>query len=266
MDVNGIKVLLHAWRKGEKVPGDVEKAREIAEGDPELKAWLDNEAAFDKAFADRLNEVEPPADLLGKILAAHENAEGNVIQFPRSGEMRAETRKSQIVRYSVSIAASFVIIAGIVFFMRHSGKTDSNDLEGFVDETVLAALSNDNPMHSAADVADVMKGLQSGYAPVPGDLPNALEQYHPAKYGIVHTQQGNIGQIGYSGDDSFRLLVLERRCLGGCSSKLTKPVVIDLGDNLAVTWAKGSQVYILVSDRDGEKMIRTVAHTASTSL
>lgn len=265
MDVRGIKVLLHACRPGEKLPGDLEETRKMAENDPELNAWLEKEAAFDKAFADKLNEVEPPSDLLEKILAINTNASEKVIQFPQRGALRAETRRSQFIRYSVSVAASFVIIAGIIFFMRNSGKASSDDLEGFVDATVLEALSSSS-MHQAQDVAGVIKGLQSGYAPIPGELPSDFDKLQPASYGILHTQQGNIGQVGFSGDNSFRLLVLERRCLGGCSGKLTKPVVIDLGDNLAVTWAKGSQVYILVSDRDDEKLIRNVASSASTSL
>jgi len=266
MDVSDIKVLLHAYRPGENLPEDVLKAHGIAKNDPELKTWLENEAAFDKAFESRLCEVEPPSDLLGKILAAGENGRDKVIPFPRRGPLRAESRSSQFIRYSFSVAASFVIIAGIVFFARSSVGSGSDDLESFVDATVLNALSNSGSMREVRDVAGLIQGLQSGYAPVPGEFPKELARFQPDSYGILHTQDGNIGQIGFSGDDSFRLLVMERRCLGGCSGKLTKPIVFDLGDNLAVTWAKGSQVYILVSDRDDEGMIRNVARTALTSL
>lgn len=266
MDVSDIKDLLHAYRPGEETSGDVEKARRIAENDPELKEWLANEAAFDKAFAATFAEVEPPADLLEKILAAKDGVKDNVIAFPQRGAERVQSRWNGFTRYAVSMAASFIIIAGIVFFMRGPSSVANDDLETFVDATVENALSGAVSMQQAHTVADVIKGLQAGFAPIPGDLPDELERFQPASYGVLHTQQGNIGQIGFSGDDSYRLLVLERRCLGGCSSKLTKPIVFDLGENLAVTWAKGTQVYILVSDRDDERLIRNVAADASISL
>lgn len=266
MDVSDIKDLLHAYRPGEEVTPEVEKARKIAQSDPELTKWLEDEAKFDKAFAERLNEVEPPADLLEKILAAKDNPTDKVIAFPQRKPLRAESRRSSWIRYGISMAASFVIIGGVVLFMRGTSSKQGDDLENFVDETVYQALSTTSSLRNVGTVAEVIKGLQSGYAPVPGELPDDLGKFQPASYGVLHTQQGNIGQIGFSGDDSFRLLVLERRCLGGCSSKLTKPIVFDLGDNLAVTWAKGSQVYILVSDRDDERLIRNVATTAGTSL
>jgi hypothetical protein len=266
MDVSDIKDLLHAYRPGEETTGDVEKARRIAENDPELKEWMANEAAFDKAFAARLSEVEPPSDLLEKILAAKDAGKDNVIAFPQRGAEPAHSRWNGYTRYAISMAASFLIIAGIMFFMRGPASASSDDLETFVDATVENALSNSVSMQKAQTLGDVIKGLQAAYAPVPGDLPEDLAHFQPASYGVLHTQQGNIGQIGFSGDDSYRLMVLERRCLGGCSSKLTKPIVFDLGDNLAVTWAKGSQVYILVSDRDDERLIRNVAANPYTSL
>ena len=267
MDVKHIKALLHAARPGEPLPEEAEKAREIAAKDPELKAWMDGEAAFDKAFAAKLNAVEPPPELLGKILTAHDADVGKVVPFPRqeSSKFVADTRRGKFLRYGVSAAAALIIVAGVVFYTRRSAAPEDT-LEGFVDGTVVQALSDTSAMRDADTVAAVVKGLQSGYAPVPDELPADLGKLRPASYGVLHTQQGNIGQIAFNGSKSFRLLVLERRCLGGCSSKLGKPVMFDLGDNLAVGWTKGSQVYILVSDRSGESVIRKVAKSAGTSL
>jgi len=256
MDVRRIKDLLHAWRPGQDVPSEVEEAREIASKDPALTAWMESERAFDHAFADKLRDVKAPAGLLGRILAAHEAGEANVVPFAKEAPPRLETRRGQVVRYAVSIAASLAIVGSIFFFIgRNSG---GDDLASFVDATVIRAIT-DGHLHQAQNVDGLYAGLRSDNAPVPGAMPSQLGDYIPATYGSIATQNGIMGQIGFSNNDSARLIVMERRCLGGCSRKLTNPVIVDLGDKLAVTWAKGNQVFILVSDRTGESVIRNIA-------
>jgi hypothetical protein len=257
MDVRRIKDLLHAWRPGQDVPPEIAQAREIASKDPALSAWLDSERAFDQAFADKLRDVNPPADLLGKILAEHESGETNVVPFTKDAPPRLETRRGQLFRYVVSMAASLVLV-GVIFFFIGRGSGGGDDLASFVDATVIRAIA-DGHLHDAASIDGVYAGLRGDNAPVPGALPAELGQFQPAKYGSIATQNGIIGQIGFSNNDSVRLIVMERRCLGGCSKKLTRPVIFDLGDKLAVTWAQGGQVFILVSDRTGESVIRSIA-------
>lgn len=265
MDARRIKDLLHAWRPGQDMPDEVTQAREIAAGDPELSAWMDNERAFDQAFANKLRDVKPPVDLLDRILSAHETGEGNVVPFSREEPPHLETRKGQFFRYAFSIAASLLIVGGIFSFAASQRGPHYDDLDSFVTATVLQAMAGSSSMHEARGFDSVAQGLQSGYAPVPGDMPERLASFKPARYGVIETRTGNIGQIGFSGNESYRLIVAERRCLGGCSQKLTKPVMFDLNDKLAVTWAKGNQVYILVSDRTGESVIRDIAKEAGAS-
>jgi len=257
MDVRKIKELLHAWRPGQEVPPEVLEAREAASQDPALSAWLDNERAFDHAFSDRLRDVNPPADLLDRILAAHQSGEANVVPFQEDAPPMVETRRGQFIRYAVSIAASLVIVGSIFLFANRSA-TQNDDLASFVDATVIRAIT-DSHLHAAAGLDSIYEGLRGDHAPVPGAMPAELGSFQPVKYGSIATQNGIMSQIGFSNNDSARLIVMERRCLGGCSKKLSKPVIYDLGDKLAVAWAQDSQVFILVSDRTGESVIRSIA-------
>ncbi len=265
MDSRRIKELLHAWRPGQDLPNEIAKARESAAGDPALSAWLDSERAFDQAFAEKFNSVQAPSGLLDNILAAHEAGEGNLVPFappaPRS------LGQSTFVRYVISIAASLLIVAGIFTLVtRDSGASDV-ELAQFIDATVIQALSS--RMEPAQGYERVQRGIQAaGYDQVQDILPTALLGMQPSSYGVIPSNDGFIGQIGFSGNDSYRLIVMERRCISGCSGKLSKPIVYDLGDKLAVTWAKGQQVYILVGLRGmaEEKMIRDVAESMSTTL
>lgn len=265
MDVRKIKDLLHAWRPGQDVPREVAHAREIAAKDKELSAWLENERAFDKAFSAKLNEVQPPSDLLERIIAAHESGQDKVVLFPQEETPRTE-RRSQLMRYGISIAASFAIVGSLVLFASHARNSSSDELAEFVDATVIRALAESAEMEESHSMANVVLGLRGENAPVPEGMPQELANLDPDSFGVIHTQKGNIGQVGFSNNDSYRLIVVERRCLGGCDKQLTKPVIHNLGDKIAVTWAKGSQVYILVSDKTDEPMIRNVAQSAGTSM
>ncbi|MBN1403995.1 MAG: DUF3379 family protein [Opitutales bacterium] len=266
MESRRLKELLHAWRPGQDLPAEIAKARESAASDPALSAWLDNERAFDQAFAEKFNSVQAPSDLLDKILAAHEAGEANVVPF--APEAPRGMAQGSFMRYAVSIAASLLIVAGVfALATRSNDHYAQDDLAHFVDETVIRALSSQ--MSDAKGMEMVRQGMaQAGFAKTQDIMPDVLNGFQPAKYGVMQTQDGYIGQIGFSGNDAYRLIVMERRCISGCTGKLTKPIVYDLGDKLAVTWAKGEQVYILVSERgvSGENVIREVANEMSTSL
>jgi hypothetical protein len=263
MEARKIKDLLHAWRPGQDVPPEVAHAREIASGDPEISKWLENERAFDQAFADKLRNVPVPNDLLDKILDAHKAGEGRVVPFPRSGVPAEKSGRNAVIRYAVSIAASVVIVSGVLFIASKS-RPANDDLDSFVSAMVVRAMADE--LNAAGGMDSVVKGLQSEHAPVPGELPRDLSKFTPASYGVIETQNCKVGQIAFSGGESYRLLVLERRCLGGCSQQLSKPVIFNLGDKLAVSWTKGAQVFILVGNRAGENVIQSVARENGISL
>jgi hypothetical protein len=263
MDARRIKELLHAWRPGQDLPPEAAQAREIASGDQDISEWLDNERAFDQAFSDKLRGVRPPSDLLDRIMAAHESGEANVVPFAPEPPALARAA-GNAWRYAVSIAASFVIVAGIFAFTLRESRGGYDDLQRFVDDTTQAAMAGQ--MSEALGMDSVRQGLQAVMAPIPSVLPTELTALEPSRYGVIQTREGNIGQIGFSGDDSYRLIVMERRCVGGCSKKLGKPIMYDMGEQLAVAWAKGNQVFILIGNRSGENMIRDIASSSSTSL
>ena len=71
MNKNEAKQILLAYRAdlSELDNPEVKKALKMTEEDPELGAFLSREQAFDRAFAGKLKEIEPPAGLMERILA-----------------------------------------------------------------------------------------------------------------------------------------------------------------------------------------------------
>ncbi|MEX2577628.1 MAG: hypothetical protein WD342_01110 [Verrucomicrobiales bacterium] len=77
MDIEEAKFILSAVPPGRidesspATPSDPEvaKALRMVENDPALKEWYERSRRFDAAVAERLQEIEPPADLKASILA-----------------------------------------------------------------------------------------------------------------------------------------------------------------------------------------------------
>ncbi len=135
------KKLLQAYRPSGADADDAEMraALETAQADDALKAWQDQESSFDKAFAAKLQEVAPPADLKERILAAAANRqaqptapepeaetqpEENVVPF-QPQPSRSEGGLSSLWSRVLPLAASLILIVGLAFFLNQEAATES---------------------------------------------------------------------------------------------------------------------------------------------
>ncbi|WP_269540382.1 hypothetical protein [Cerasicoccus fimbriatus] len=77
MDINKIKERLAALRAEDLDPEDPEigELLMLVEEDLELAEWFAQEQVFDQAFAEKLQEITPPADLDERIIAAMEKTQ-----------------------------------------------------------------------------------------------------------------------------------------------------------------------------------------------
>lgn len=73
MKSESIRALLEAYRPGENLESDpqMRAALDAAARDPQLAALRAKTEEFDAAFAARVRQIQPPADLRERILAAH---------------------------------------------------------------------------------------------------------------------------------------------------------------------------------------------------
>jgi hypothetical protein len=72
MNVEQAKRILLAYRLGEDAcPGtDLDRALSMAQQDPDLAAWMEQELECDQLIRERLRSVQPPADLRESLLRA----------------------------------------------------------------------------------------------------------------------------------------------------------------------------------------------------
>lgn len=260
MSPHKLKHLLHAWRPGAEAPEEAERAREQAAGDPELATWLEEERQFDTAFANKLRQLAPPPGLAERIIAAA--AEDKVAVF-ETRVSAARARQKWWVPAAAGIAASLAIVAGILSFPGNSDVSPAQeiaapmDMAGFINLAANQAMTS--PVDSHDDFALVRETLQRAKAPVPDSMPlPALKlKADGCKPMIVHgTTVSLIRMTGEGGQ--HHLLVVDRERFGHRCSRYSKPVIYDLGDRFAATWLKGDKLFILVTSRKGEAIVRTI--------
>jgi len=113
MDIQQAKFLLQSYRGGAQDANDPQfaEALRLVEGDPALRAWLDDELARDNAFRRKLREFPVPEDLREHILT-------------RRGF--AETESTQPPRPWLAAAAAVLLLAAVaaVWFGQRKGPTD----------------------------------------------------------------------------------------------------------------------------------------------
>jgi len=107
--------ILAAYRPGEGLEEDpeVRAALALAEKDPLLAAFLQDNLAFDEAFSAKLKEAPVPEDLYGSILArARQEATGKI-------SSTAETSENKVLRFlhpaAFAAAAAIILLLALSF-------------------------------------------------------------------------------------------------------------------------------------------------------
>ncbi len=248
-----IKKLLLVWRPGASAPANIEQAREEAAKDPELSHWLEQERSFDIAFANKLREVKPPEELVEQILRAA--SADKVVEFERR-IARHQPRHGWLRGTLIGAAALFAVAAGLFSFLQPREPAPF-DMAGFVSATMRQAMRE--PVAPGTGFEQVRERLLHEQAPLPDSLPIQFRMMDAVGCRAFKHQGSTMSLIVLRGDNTCQLIVAERSNIGPiCKRYERRPIVYDLGDEFAVTWADGSRFYILVTSRQGENLVRQI--------
>ncbi|RME89671.1 MAG: hypothetical protein D6766_14450 [Verrucomicrobia bacterium] len=224
-------LLLQARRPGGQDDEDpmVADALEAAQEEEAVRHWLAAEQKFDLEISRRLAEVQPPAELLERLLAQRVVAPGSF--------------REQLPAW-IGLAASVVLLVYVALNWR----TDLPvaDFAAFraeiVPETVrvqphLEVLDN--------DLAALGRALTERGAPAPGRLPEALERIKPTGCRVIDWNDRKVSMLCYrDGPLELHLLVVERRgFLGAPEGDLTLPV--QAGPWAVAAWVDEERIYLL---------------------
>jgi hypothetical protein len=163
MNQHEARFLLRAFRPGTADTKDpvFSEALAEAEKDPALKAWLDNESAFDRAMGAKLREIQPPAGLRDAILAG-----SRISQKPKARWKNPAW---------LALAASIAITCAITLRLRPSSPSAQDFAEYAMQE--LATTHNSDSGHRP-ELSELRAFLTNSPLPLPGNIKINPDELH----------------------------------------------------------------------------------------
>ncbi|MGF1448768.1 MAG: hypothetical protein ACFB20_05075 [Opitutales bacterium] len=277
------KKFLQAYRPSgaDAEDADMRAALESAQADDALKAWHDEESAFDKAFAAKLRESTPPADLKERILAAAANrqvqptaeapqTEENVVPFqPQAAS--SESGLSALWSRVLPLAASLILLVGLAFVLYDPGEETGPRIVAAEEvEPALDALFTDM-VHEAEMIGRGERSFHRDYrgqtradlhlvgedltamkmeghrppAPQMAAIPDALEVDKPVGCRAFIWNGRAVGSVCI-GERNTRHLYWGAK--DDMDVDLSRPILTQRGEQAVGVWAHGDQFYVLVID------------------
>jgi Protein of unknown function (DUF3379) len=180
MNQHEARFLLRAFRPSSTDAKDPVFADALAEAekDPTLKAWLDNESAFDRAMGAKLREIQPPAGLREAILAG-----SRVSQKPKA------RWKNPVW---LAVAASIAITCAITLRFRPSGPS----AQDFAEYAMHELATTHNSDHSRRpELTGLQALLTRSSLPLPGNI----------KINADELRRLGCRTVSFAGHDAFEI-------------------------------------------------------------
>lgn len=250
--------ILHAYRFGEPAPAGSElaEALALAERDPALARWLEEELRFDRAMRQKLRAEAPPAGLRRQILAA--------------GRKGVPFRPWWRRPAPLALAASAVLLLGLgALWLRPGGAAAPPAVASRAGAEVdlaaarqeLAAFLSESryrmELHSAR-LPELRRFLRTRGGQADADVPAALAAL--ATYGcqVFDVQGAQVTLICFRADGLgfvhlFVFDAADMRDLPGTAPELGRA-----GDWTTASWRRGGRVYAFFARGDDAAVRRLV--------
>jgi hypothetical protein len=239
------KFILRTHRADGRYPaGDPLFAEALAETErtPELAAWLEREHALDETVANKLDAIQPPADLRDQILAG-----------ARASRLQRRWWQNP---FWLSAAAAIILVAAIAPFMRHRGAPLLS--AATLTEFALTDLAKDNHDHTAVPPAAfaIFEKLSADPRAFTASL--GVDFYRMRETGctkfIVNGQ--DVFEVCVERDGKwYHLYAMRRSNTAAPPSAL--PTITEHGRLTAATWSTESTIFTLATN-EGMDALRAV--------
>lgn len=243
MNTEEAKAILQSYRPHLDDANDpiFKEALLFAESDNEIKSWLEREQSFDKIFAQKLQGIEPPADLKEKILS-------NLPSSTTDTEPEIFTNLTKVIWWrqpmTWSVAACFIALftLGVVLLRpREHALQAQPEMEALVQAVNEHSRTVSKLDYQNNDVVALQDFLMTNNSPTPQNLPTNLQNLNGIGC-LSFTLQGHqLGLICFKGDRIYHLYVTERKDI----PNLISPKYHQFNDRSSATWTSDDQLYIL---------------------
>ncbi len=240
------KFILGAYRPDGRDASDpaLAPALEQAERDPELRAWLEQQRAFDTALTAKLQTIAPPPGLREAILAG-----ARMSAAPAKRPWWSNTGW-------LAAAAAFVLLAVVATMVRKSsGPPTGAELATFA----LRDLTDAHDQHtgSPAGLSHVQAQLASASLPLPANLKLDLNELTKNHCRAITLGGRQIFEVCFNRDGNWYHMYVARRSDFAPGTLDPKTLMKVQGEYASTTWADANHVYALVTHA-GEQALRRV--------
>lgn len=255
MTTDQAKELLRAYRPTndiEELP-EIQEALELAATDPKLSQWLEQEQAFDLAWADKLDEaIVPPAGLKEQILQTHaeRSATEETSQDPghtavpfSSAQQKTAWWKSPV---TLSMAASLIFIFGFLgLFFKSPEVYAEAQLPRFY-EAVSQHVAQFPPLETrSTDLNHLREYLKKKAVPTPGKLPAGVSPLETIGCVTFQWENRSVAVICMGKPKVHHLYVIKRGDFPN-ESHPTEPKFLQKGEQALAAWADPENIYVLI--------------------
>ncbi|GHB91478.1 hypothetical protein [Cerasicoccus arenae] len=289
MDNKKIKERLAALRPEDLHSEDpeIEELLMLVEEDLELAEWFAQEQVFDQAFADKLQQIEPPAGLDERIIAAMEQAKAGQAspETPAAEvEVPTETADEKITPFTpeapikpavvaeeqgsaavpfhptakrswwqspslMSAAAAIVLVLTVSMVMFNGPELSADSLEDFYSEIGKHHLSNAPLNIETSDLGVIRDYLSSHGAPSPGKFPANIDPLPEVGCAVMHWGGELISVVRMDDHENVDVYIARAGLFPDFSNK-PQPQTANLDQIVVLAWYDGDLIYFLV--RTGE--------------
>jgi|GEM_PF-5387614 len=251
MNSEDAKAILLAWRKGD-LPEEFPPLREafaMAESDPVLTAWLEEEAIFDAKISSAVESIPVPEGLRDQILNAAESAEAPA----HKKKMAPLLRLHRLLPIAASLLVLFLVSFLFLDPLTVEAEPGLNDYCDFVidsDETIFGSnMKSEN-------FGELMQFLQSKNAPTPSHLPPLIIDLNLV--GASATSWRGIAVSVYELEDvnnaTIQLFITQVISFPNPDELPTKPAFRKIDEKSLVIWRDGQHLHALASKDGGQSL------------
>ncbi len=236
MNNDEAKFILRAYRPngGDASDAMFGAALEQARQDPALARWLEGQQSFDRAVADKLRTIVPPADLRAAILAG-----AGVSQRTA----RSWWRQPRWLGLAASVLIIFAVGVTAVWTSRAQA-SDGDALPVFATDYVAGGffLKRHN-----ANVDDLRAWLATQNAPLPKDLPEGFAQLRSLGCKTLDYRGKDVSLLCFGEGKEYHLFVARRDDFPVMPASAVPQFLMRKGYSSAA-WADDKNQYVVVTE------------------
>ncbi len=229
------RFILHAYRPNGADAGDAtfEAALTQAQQDPALGSWLERLQAFDRAVAQKLGQVTPPAGLREAILAG-----------ARAGSVPARPARWRQPAW-LAMAASFLVLLAVGLLAIRGTRADAaQELPAFATDYVAARFFLSR---RSANLDELRAWLARQKAPLPVEIPAGFAQLRSLGCKTLDYQGQDISLICFGEGKEYHLFVARRGDFPEMPAKAVPQFLVRKG-LASAAWSDDANHYVVVTD------------------